>query len=451
MRKFEQYRIKDNVTPLNGSTFGHIFGDIDARIDGLESIVITWKQAVAEVQNFGIKRINGMLEPVLTAANNSLAGIQTELATLASRRTEFEDWWSGQGNDIAALQLKATALEYDLDQIANGGWLSLSFEPFFVSAHQFSITGDVAGHFPEDRMVRAQLGTGYVYALVLGAVYTEAQDQTLVTLKAGVLDNTISQVNLGILRPGEESALPGDVARVDQLASRQPGFMTVWADYKNSSTTTISAGKIVINSSLYSVPADIDHTINPTGDSWYWVMAHAPNSGSEITPSEITSTSIAPTYDGSKEGWYSADGARRCIGFVLSVGGALMPSRLINGWFSLDRPTEMYSTASWPSSETAFTIGPPFRATVNVTVRLHQTGANAQRNYIFLENGDSLGSVYGEGIGIYFTGSSLTDNYFYASVIRSTNSSGQLKTKSSLAQEGSIWLLGICLPGGFGK
>ncbi|KIX13797.1 hypothetical protein [Dethiosulfatarculus sandiegensis] len=96
---------------------------------------------------------------------------------------------------------------------SNTEWLANSWEVFYVETDQFSITGDVAGHFPEDRMVRVQLSTGYVHALVLGAFYSAGLDQTLVTLKAEVLDNTISQVNLGILTPGEESALPGDVVR----------------------------------------------------------------------------------------------------------------------------------------------------------------------------------------------------------------------------------------------
>jgi hypothetical protein len=334
---------------------------------------------------------------------------------------------------------------------SNTEWLANSWEVFYVGANQFSITGDVTGHFPEDRMVRAQLGAGYVYALVLGALYTEALDQTLVTLKASVLDSSLSQVNLGILRPGEESALPGDVARVDQLASRQAGFMTVWADYKNSSTVTISAGNVEINGSLYSVDAAFDHVVSPSGDAWYWVMAAEPSSDSALTDTEITSTTTSPTYDAAKDGYYSADGSKRCIGFVLSVSGSLQASRLLNGILSIDSAIEMYSSASWPAAETLITVGPPFRTMVNVTVRLHQTGANAQRNYIFLENGDSLGSVYGEGIGVYYTGSSITDSYFYASAVRSTNSSGQLKTKSTLAQEGSVWLMQIHLPKGFGR
>jgi hypothetical protein len=259
-------------------------------------------------------------------------------------------------------------------------------------------------------------------------------------------DNTVTgTLSLPVGTAGEHGA------RVDQLASRQAGFMTVWADYKNSSTVTISAGNVEINGSLYSVDAAFDHVVSPSGDAWYWVMAAEPSSDSALTDTEITSTTTSPTYDAAKDGYYSADGSKRCIGFVLSVSGSLQASRLLNGILSIDSAIEMYSSASWPAAETLITVGPPFRTMVNVTVRLHQTGANAQRNYIFLENGDSLGSVYGEGIGVYYTGSSITDSYFYASAVRSTNSSGQLKTKSTLAQEGSVWLMQIHLPKGFGR
>ena len=363
---------------------------------------------------------------------------------------------------------------------SNTEWLANSWEVFYVETDQFSITGDVAGHFPEDRMVRVQLSTGYVHALVLGAFYSAGLDQTLVTLKAGILDNTISQVNLGILTPGEESAIPGDVvrttgdqeiagnktitgalslpvgtagahgARLDQLASRQPGYMTLWADYKNSSTVTVSAGKVEINGSLYSVGAAFDHTVSPSGDNWYWIMAASPSSGIALTSSEISSTITAPTYDAAKNGWYSADGLKRCIGFVLSVGGALQSSSLNCDILKFEPNVSIYTTSSWPVVSTLVSVGPAIKTFVQFGFYAQNATATAHLNRVCIGDGESA-SPPGDLYGIIVTGSGCTNCEYHADATRLTNHLGQVKTYSSYGQSGGFYLKAVHLPKGFGQ
>jgi hypothetical protein len=242
----------------------------------------------------------------------------------------------------------------------------------------------------------------------------------------------------------------GDNASIPLLGT-QPGYMSLWADYKDASTVTVSAGKVMINGTLYTVSAAIDHTVSPSGDNWYWIMAAEPGTGSVLTATELSSTTTAPAYDAAKDGYYSADGLKRCIGFVLSASGSLQASRMLNGILSFNNAVQMYSTVSWPSSDTAITVGPPIRAALSLHVYLeNDTGTNEDYNFIYLSNGDG-GTSTRNTFGLSLAGSGITLNRLYAFVSRVTNDSGQLKTISTIGQTGNIDLCSVHLPGGFGR
>lgn len=63
MRKLETYRFKDGQTPLSAEELNKRFFDLDARLDALENIKIDWQEAVREVTNYGLIRINEILGP----------------------------------------------------------------------------------------------------------------------------------------------------------------------------------------------------------------------------------------------------------------------------------------------------------------------------------------------------------------------------------------------------
>jgi hypothetical protein len=243
----------------------------------------------------------------------------------------------------------------------------------------------------------------------------------------------------------------GDNASIPLLGT-QPGFMSLWADYKDASTVTVSAGMVVVNGTPYTVSAAIDHTVSPSGDNWYWIMAAEPGTGSVLTATEISSTTTAPAYDAAKNGYYSADGLKRCIGFVLSASGSLQASRLLNGILSFDDAVQMYNTVSWPSSDTAVTVGPPIVAALNLNVYIqNDTGVSEHINQVYLANGNAAATGNEDVLGTTLTGSGVARNRFYTSAVRVTDSSGQLKTKSSYGDTGTISLREVFLPGGFGR
>jgi hypothetical protein len=115
VRKIEQYRVQEGVTPLSGSELSERFLDIDGRLHQLELLDISWQQAVAEIQNHGLERINGVIEPVLDQANYILGLIQQEFTTvqtawsqtsqaIAQEWQDILDGWAGVQNTLDGMQ-----------------------------------------------------------------------------------------------------------------------------------------------------------------------------------------------------------------------------------------------------------------------------------------------------------------------------------------------------------
>ena len=105
-------------------------------------------------------------------------------------------------------------------------WLEGGLTPAYLAADQFTLAGDASGLFPAGRMIRAGLGGGWAYAAVSASAYDDEAEVTTVTLAQGVLDASLAAVHLGILTPGDQGALPRDVARTfgDQVLGGVKSF-----------------------------------------------------------------------------------------------------------------------------------------------------------------------------------------------------------------------------------
>jgi hypothetical protein len=121
VRKIEQYNIKDGKTPLNAEELSFRFLDIDGRLHQLELLKISWEQAVVEIQNHGLERINNTVQPVLDAASALVDEAQADLDAMSGQWQAIQDAWaamsgtiSGMGDDIAALQSDVAALQADI-------------------------------------------------------------------------------------------------------------------------------------------------------------------------------------------------------------------------------------------------------------------------------------------------------------------------------------------------
>ena len=112
MRKIEQYTVQEGKTPLSGPELSRRFLDIDGRLHLLEELKISWEQAVVEVQNHGLERINGVIEPLLGLANDLVVQIQQELASvqqewdqiIAQEWQNILDGWAGVQGTLDGMQ-----------------------------------------------------------------------------------------------------------------------------------------------------------------------------------------------------------------------------------------------------------------------------------------------------------------------------------------------------------
>jgi hypothetical protein len=104
VRKLEQYRIKDGKTPLNAEQLNFRILDIDGRLHALELLKVSWEQAVAEVQNYGLARINETLLPVLDQASALVADGQADLDGMNAQWQAILDEWDGIQGTLNGLQ-----------------------------------------------------------------------------------------------------------------------------------------------------------------------------------------------------------------------------------------------------------------------------------------------------------------------------------------------------------
>lgn len=108
--KRDAYRFKDGVTGLSADTFNQIFYDLDARLHSLELLGVTWKDAVAELQQYGLARINGALAPVLEDLVN-------RVDVLKSEHTSFVEWWASVKENVQDIHAASVAMQSALVEI----------------------------------------------------------------------------------------------------------------------------------------------------------------------------------------------------------------------------------------------------------------------------------------------------------------------------------------------
>ncbi len=78
-RRFEDYRIRDGVTPLSAETFNTRFGDVDLRLDTLEKLKMDWESAVADLASLGLTKVNEVLIPLILRAETLLSSAEIQL------------------------------------------------------------------------------------------------------------------------------------------------------------------------------------------------------------------------------------------------------------------------------------------------------------------------------------------------------------------------------------
>ncbi|PIQ23518.1 hypothetical protein COW36_08960 [bacterium (Candidatus Blackallbacteria) CG17_big_fil_post_rev_8_21_14_2_50_48_46] len=75
--EYQRYQMQDGKTRLGQEYFNPVWQALDARLDRLEQVRLDWESAVADIQQFGLERIDATIAPILAEAQALLVEIQT--------------------------------------------------------------------------------------------------------------------------------------------------------------------------------------------------------------------------------------------------------------------------------------------------------------------------------------------------------------------------------------
>ncbi len=100
--RFDNYRMRDGVTPLSEDFFNGVFGDIDTRIAQLEEKRADYQAALDELTKFGLQRIDFLIGP-------SMDDVNAMLADLRARRDELVAAIGNVGDLASRTELLALA------------------------------------------------------------------------------------------------------------------------------------------------------------------------------------------------------------------------------------------------------------------------------------------------------------------------------------------------------
>lgn len=121
MLKKDQYRVRNAKDDMGEKTFNPIFFDIDARLHSLELQRVSYLDAITELQNFGLERINGALQPTIDQIKTILEGIDTEhTALLESVEVARDGLVASNAEEVEAFDVWKTSYVNDFNQWKTG-------------------------------------------------------------------------------------------------------------------------------------------------------------------------------------------------------------------------------------------------------------------------------------------------------------------------------------------
>lgn len=110
MRKLERYAFRDGVTPLSAEELNARFFDLDLRCHALEGLGVSWEDAVRQVQQVGLERINGLILPTLDQAGAMIDDTRRQWEHINQSWSDMVDTVDGAGQRLDATEAGLNAV-----------------------------------------------------------------------------------------------------------------------------------------------------------------------------------------------------------------------------------------------------------------------------------------------------------------------------------------------------
>lgn len=136
--RFDAYRMTDGKTPLSARYFNPVWQDLDLRLVELEALRVGWLEAVSQVSNLGLARINELVGAPMTTVNEAIATLQQSLAELPDvvLAGELDTALQAEAQARALLAQQITALQQAIEDVSGGD----PFPPMAGQAGKFLTT-----------------------------------------------------------------------------------------------------------------------------------------------------------------------------------------------------------------------------------------------------------------------------------------------------------------------
>ena len=120
--RFDAYRMTDGKTPLSARYFNPVWQDLDLRLVELEALRVGWLEAVSQVSNLGLARINELVGAPMTTVNEAIATLQQSLAELPNvvLAGELDTALQAEAQARALLAQQITALQQAIEDVSGG-------------------------------------------------------------------------------------------------------------------------------------------------------------------------------------------------------------------------------------------------------------------------------------------------------------------------------------------
>lgn len=127
MKRFDLYRMKNESTPLSEEYFNPIWFDIDSRLDALESIKVSWEEAVRTISQYGIVRIEELIRPAWQHLQTKRQEANTIVNEIRDLRESADEMINAERDEVlSAIANARTSSLNDINSARNNALTEIS-------------------------------------------------------------------------------------------------------------------------------------------------------------------------------------------------------------------------------------------------------------------------------------------------------------------------------------